>query len=437
MEQALFQPSNTQGPIQLMNLAQSDLQQFDAIVIGGAEQQYMPGAPAHSPFFNDAVRAILGIPTVQQKHASKFYYFRRLLQSTRESAQPRILITRTRVENGEELIPSSWLEAIQSFHTLAFHKPLLDPELKYWVEHANTQWCDESAELPRQIPPHPTAVAHPALLPKTMSATSYQQVMNCPYQFFAARCLRLSPPDTVREILQKDEYGKKVHLCLEAFHSHVTGLAGPFEKPFVEQNQQAAIELLTLISRQVFAKDIEDNFIHRSWLKRWLELIPQYIGWQTKQAAQWQVYDVETHSESIALSGQCNIKGQLDRIDQSADGFKIIDYKTGKTPSNEDVASGEAVQLPFYAMLAQSIIGEPAKTARVEYLSLDVNRFGANVYIEGDELQNLQHAVANRLVDLMKALGQNHRLPAWGDSQACKNCSMTGLCRKGMWSETS
>ena len=437
LEHSFFQPSNTNGPIQLMSLSQSDLQQFDALIIAGAEQQYLPGAAAQSPFFNDAVRASLGIPTAQQKHADQFYFFRRLLQSTGQTAQPRILITRTIAENGEETIPSPWLEAIQSFHTLAYRTDLLDPELKYLVEHANVQWCDESAVLPRQMAPHPVAVTHPSLLPNSISATSYQQVMNCPYQFFAARCLRLSPPDTVREMLQKDEYGQKVHLCLQAFHSPVTGLPGPFNKPFIEKYQQAAIELLTHISQQVFAKDIEDNFIHRSWLQRWLELVPQYIEWQIGQASQWQVYEVEKRGENIALSPHCSIKGQLDRIDQAADHFKIIDYKTGRSPTMEDVASGEAVQLPFYAILAQSIIGNSAKTARVEYLSLDNNRFGASVYIEGIQLDQLQHAVAKRLVDIVNALHQKQGLPAWGDSRACKTCTMAGLCRKGMWSDSA
>jgi ATP-dependent helicase/nuclease subunit B len=433
-----------------MSLAQSDLQQFDALIIAGAEQQFLPGTPAYSPFFNDAVRSALGLPTVRQKHANQFYYFRRLLQSTLESDQPRILITRTLAENGEELIPSPWLEAIQSFHALAYgtfahdtfahdtsadHISLQDVELHYLVEHAGVQWCDQSAPLPQPMDPHPVAVAPPALMPKTMSATGYQQVMNCPYQFFAARCLRLSPPDSVREMLQKDDFGNKVHACLQVFHSKVRGLPGPFDQPLSEAGRQAATDLLNLISHQVFAKDIEDNFIHRGWLKRWLELVPRYIDWQIDQARQWRIYQVEKSSERIALSDQCHIKGRLDRIDQSDDEFKIIDYKTGRVPSNEDVASGEAVQLPFYALLMQSIVGESANTQRVEYLSLDANRFGDSVFIEGNELNQLQSAVAGRLVDIMQAMHQGQGLPAWGDSQTCKHCVMCGLCRKGSWQE--
>jgi ATP-dependent helicase/nuclease subunit B len=436
LEHAFFQPTGSQSPIQLMSLAQSDLQQFDALIIAGAEQQHLPGTPTYSPFFNDAVRHALGIPTVQQKHANQFFYFRRLLQSTRASDQPRILMTRTLAENGEELIPSPWLEAIQSFHALAYPSSLWDSELQYLVEQIDAQWCDTSAPLPHPMEPHPVAEPAPELLPKTMSATSYQQVMNCPYQFFAARCLRLSPPDTVREMLQKDEFGSKVHACLQAFHSKVAGLPGPFDKPFSEANKQTAIDLLELISHQVFEKDIEDNFIHRGWLKRWLELIPRYLDWQIEQSKQWQVYKVEKNSERIALSGECQIKGQLDRVDRSDRGFKIIDYKTGRVPSNDDIASGEAVQLPFYALLMQSIEGETVTTERVEYLSLDANRFGANVFIEGDALNQLQSAVANRLVDIMRAMHQGQGLPAWGDSQTCKTCVMAGLCRKGSWRET-
>lgn len=445
LEHAFFQPTDAQSPIQLMSLAQSDLQQFDALIIAGAEQQFLPGTPAYSPFFNDAVRSALGLPTAWQKHANQFYFFRRLLQSTRESDQPRILITRTLSENGEELIPSPWLEAIQSFHALAydsdapntstFHTSLQDGELQYLVEHASVQWCDQSAPLPQSMAPHPVAVAPPALVPKTVSATGYQQVMNCPYQFFAARCLRLSPPDSVREMLQKDEFGNKVHACLQAFHSKVDGLPGPFTQPLSETSRQAAMDLLILISQQVFAKDIEDNFIHRGWLKRWLELIPRYIDWQIDQARLWRIYQVEKSSNRIELSDQCHIKGQLDRIDQCGDDFKIIDYKTGRVPSNEEVASGEAVQLPFYALLMQSMIGESANIQRVEYLSLDANRFGNNVFIEGNELNPLQNAVAGRLVDIIQAMHHGQGLPAWGDSQTCKHCVMRGLCRKGSWQE--
>ena len=357
------------------------------------------------------------------------------------------MITWTSAENGEELIPSPWLEAIQSLHTLAYKTSLEDRELQYMVEHGDFQWCDDSMPLPGPVPPHPVAAARPSLLPNAMSATSYQQVMNCPYQFFAARCLRLSPPETVREMLQKDEYGQKVHLCLQAFHSKVAGLPEPFKHPFSEENRQNATALLTLISEQVFAQDIEDNFVHRSWLKRWLEIIPGYIDWQIEQAAQWRIYQVEKYSKDIALSDQVTIKGQLDRIDRSDNGLKIVDYKTGRTPSKDDVASGEAVQLPFYAMLAQSMLAQSTaaqsmledslQVRRVEYLSLDTNRFGPNVFCEGDELNRLQYSVARRLADIMQALHEGHGLPAWGDSQTCKQCVMSGLCRKGMWSEDS
>jgi len=438
LEHALFRPADAQGPVQLMSLSQSDLQQFDALIIAAAEQQFLPGAPAHSPFFNDAVRTSLGIPTIQQKHTRQFYYFRRLLQSTRELSQQRLLITWTSADNDEELLPSPWLESIQAFHALAYkserdiRNSLLDLQLKYLVENARAQCCDQSAQLPTPALPEPATVVHFGLIPGTLSATSYQQVMNCPYQFFAARCLRLTPSEAVREMLQKDEYGRKVHLCLEAFHSDVSGLPGPFRHIFNEQNKQLAIDLLRRISHQVFAKDIEDNFIHRGWLKRWEELIPQYVQWQIQHAAQWRIYRVETRIKELSLSDKCKITGQLDRIDKNNVAFNVIDYKTGKVPSKEDVAAGEAVQLPFYAMLAQTVT---ASTERVEYLSLDGSNLGSNVFIEGEELNLLKNAVADRLVDIIQSLHDGQGLPAWGDSKSCKVCVMSGLCRKGSWNE--
>lgn len=433
LEQAYFQPANTNGPIQLMSLLQSDLQSFDAVIIAAAEQEYLPGAADSSPFFNDSVRTNLGLRSLQSTKQNKFYYFRRLLQCTPFENKPRVLITRRCKDNTEDIIASPWLEAIQSFHRQAYNSTLVDDALVELVANPQSQICNADAPLPKVEPAYPRATIAANLLPTTITASTYQQLVNCPYQFFAARCLKLTAPESVKELLEKSDYGERVHLCLQAFHTNTLELPGPFDKSLTEQNRQEAIDLLTQISSCVFSKDIEDNYIHRGWLRRWQELIPVYIDWQTQQSQQWQVESVEREISNLPLANAIKLSGRLDRIDTDSNQVRIIDYKTGFVPKQEDVESGEAVQLPFYAMLADSILTSEKSVTSVDYLSLTAGKFGINSSLSGEQLYNLKSIVATRLADMITAINSGKELPAWGDSKTCEFCQMQGLCRKQAW----
>jgi ATP-dependent helicase/nuclease subunit B len=96
----------------------------------------------------------------------------------------------------------------------------------------------------------------------------------CPYRFYVARCLKLRPKEEIKEAFEKAEYGQLVHRALELFHNGGTGYPGPFAEAITETNQSQAIELLEQISAQVFSRELEDNFEHRAWLRRWRVLIP-------------------------------------------------------------------------------------------------------------------------------------------------------------------
>ena len=122
------------------------------------------------------------------------------------------------------------------------------------------------------------------------------------------------------------------------------------------------------------------------------------------------------------------LKGRLDRIDSNATGLAILDYKTGGIPKQEEVDSGEEVQLPSYALLTESL------PQRVEYLQVDKN-ISNRVCLEGEALAELASAVKQRLVTVLAELESGAALPAWGDMKTCGYCEMSGLCRKQAWLE--
>lgn len=445
LERFNFQPPAQSSQVQLMSLGQSVLSRFDALIIAGCEAEYLPGSAGGSPFFNDGVRQALGLNSHSQRLCEKFHQFRCLLESA-----DNILLTHRREQDGEERVASAWLERLQSFHQLAYDDDLVDEPLTELVNHGDTQVSIVAEPMPQPMAANPTASISAALFPEFLSASAYQQLINCPYQFFAARCLKLEPPEMIREMLEKADYGERVHLCLHAFHHDVSGLPGPFVSPLSETSKSAAIQCLNEIAVAVFARDLEDNFLHRGWLKRWQLMIPEYIDWQLTRQQHWRVKSTELTVSAPRINSNITLRGRLDRMDAGVDdetGAKIvgiIDYKTGAIPSDADVLSGESVQLPFYALLAENAGNETV--TQVEYLALDDRKnvskgrtTGTAVKavgtLETETLETLKEDIADRLDLLANQIQSGAPMPAWGDEKTCGHCQMSGLCRREAWED--
>ena len=423
LERFSFKPATRDNRVSLVDLKQSQFLQFDAVILAGTDKNHLPGTTKQQAFFNDAVRFSLGLPASDEHMKENFHYFLQLLSSA-----PKLLITHHLSNNsGEQTILSPWVEALSNFHTLAYGNKLENTELLDMLVETHTAVIrDERVELPpTDCQPRPVSPTN--LLPTSISASSYQQLIDCPYKFFAGRLLGLTASDEISEVLSKADYGERVHRCLEAFHGNVDVLPGPFLDQITDNNRQDAEKLLEEIAKSVFASDLEDNFEHRGWLQRFLSLIPLYIEWQIKHNQHWSIHDTESQIQINQPGIDISLKGRLDRIDRNDNGLDIIDYKTGYTPRQVEVDEGEAVQLPFYALLSEQAVN------RVEYLSLDQSKVKTAASLEADELQSLVESNQHRLKELIHDLANNAQLPAWGDDTVCGYCDMSGLCRRDNW----
>ncbi len=420
LERTDFIPQTSDSPVMLLTLQQSQLGQYDAVVIGACDREYLPASSARSPFFNDPVRTDLGLPAWSENYAQQLQRFRRLLESA-----PQLLLTWCQENADEQRMPSPWLEAIRTFHELAWQDDLSANELKALLEHPATRVIGNNPlPLPqRQAYPRPALPA--ALLPAELSVSMHRQLIDCPYKFFAACGLKLKPREAVREAFEKAEYGSLVHKALEVFHKGCPGYPAAFGAAVTAANRTQAIRALERISDAVFARELEDNFEHRAWLRRWQTLLPGYIDWQITRQQGWSFHDAEQQSECELMPGR-TLKGRLDRIDSNASGLAILDYKTGSIPRQEQVDSGEEVQLPSYALLTESL------PQRVEYLQVD-NRISNRICLEGEALAELAGGVKQRLVTVLGELDAGAALPAWGDVKTCGYCEMSGLCRQQAW----
>ncbi|MDH5517191.1 MAG: PD-(D/E)XK nuclease family protein [Gammaproteobacteria bacterium] len=408
-----YSPSSAASHVRLLNLKQSNSGYYDGLIIASAEASQLPGAAPKTAFFNHHVRRSLGLSDWQQHKSEKYYLFRRLLQSADQT-----LISYCKEKNNEEQLPSPWLQTILDFYQLHNDESLY-PEQLYQLLASNKTSVFASVDIPL---PDLSSAAKPVIdhkqRPASFSSSRHQRLINCPYQFFASDVLNLKAPDELILELQKSEYGQKVHKILELYHlDHKSG-----------ESFEQSLSRLQRLSEEVFKEQVEDNFLHRGWLKRWLDHCENYLKWQQVRQQEWHFSEAET-DHTVNLGNNTELKGRIDRIDKQSSSLAIIDYKTSsKTPSQNDVLCGEEVQLSSYALLLEN-------ASKVEYLKLDESygKVSSGAMLQDEQLEEIALKTKQRLVELLQQIDNNTALVSNGNQEVCQFCNVSGLCRENFW----
>ena len=420
--------SNSQS-VTFCSLEQSRLQHFGALVIASVDKNHFPGSRNNYVFFNEQVRSELNIPTWRDDHARHLHQFRCLLNSA-----DKILITVQTEQNGEKTAACPWLEAIETFRTMAYGDSFTDDQLENLVNQ-NISSVQIESNLPL---PKPDTQPMPALIndikPNKISISQYQSLVDCPYQYFALTCLKLSATDELQEELDKAEFGSLVHQSIHAFFSDVKNIPGPFTEKISTDNRIKAENMLKNISQKVFSNancSLNDKeFSNQLWLQRWLDLIPKFIDWEINRQTSFTPYDHEAFVEYEV--DDFKVYGRLDRVDKSQYGHAIIDYKTGQTPFKPSIKSGEHVQLPMYALLND--VNSNINTTQVEFVTIGTNNsVKSKTPIKDEELEELKTLHLQRLQAFFQSLNEDIPFTAFADDETCQHCDAFGICRKSFW----
>ena len=425
LEQETFIPKTHQKYVTLINLEQAHLSDYRRLIVAGMDARHYPGKSNISFLFNDAVRHELGLPSDAEERQ---LYLQRFLALVASSDQ--VLLTYQKSELGRPCLPSIWFTQIETFHRLAYpDTSLINREL------AALSLAPEAEVRPYPLPelrrksistcPRPSIPFD--LLPRKVSANAHQNLIDCPYQFYVKHILRLRETRLLSEKMDHLDFGIFVHNCLQAFHTDVLDLPGPWQGP-IGGHESEAITLLEEIG-QALRPRFELHLSVRIYMERWSNLTKHYIYRQSRIEEDRTVTgSEETYSRD--LSDDLTLHGRLDRLDRKADGkYVVVDYKTGMKPSShkEKIQSGEALQLSSYALMLDEV-------EAIEYWWLG-GRVIKESTLSGESLNKLCEAVRDRLLRLYEDLRTKAGMPANGDRDTCDHCQARGVCRKGMWED--
>tara|TARA_R110002049_G_scaffold73310_1_gene189544 strand:- start:1054 stop:3912 length:2859 start_codon:yes stop_codon:yes gene_type:complete len=416
-ENNYFIPNETDNRITLCGFEHIDNFNFKAAIIAGVEENRLTGTKSHRTFFNEKVRHELHLPTSHESTAVNFVRFRQLLEQCDH------LLLSAETENHEE--PQelcAWVKLIELFSEQAYSLSLRNNQLNHLIQ-LRQQSRQNTTHFSHYKTQQPSPSAPSELIPNKVSATQYQSLMDCPYQYFAKYVLSLREQDS-HDDFEASDYGQLVHQSLQEFHFHKKNKAST---SFTSDNRTLLITQLTDVSSRLFMHASFPPTVKEGWLQRWLSNVPAYIDWAINRSTEWKALRGEAELE-IKLSSDITLYGKIDRIDSDTTHYAVIDYKSGSTaPSRKKVLNGETVQLPFYALLDKRI-------TQAEYLALGTQgEAKSSALVKEADLEQLKQDHLPRIESLIGQLRNQARLPANGEDGICRVCDYEGLCRKSHW----
>jgi len=338
-ERAVRPPYGGHPRIFIWGLLEARLQRADMVVLGGLNEGVWPALPAPDPWLPPKVRATLGMPTLEYRVGLSAHDFASALGA------PEVLITRARRDSRSPTVASRFLLRLDAM-TGGLPRDLV-------LEGITRALDDPGPPQPVERPaPSPPAEQRP----DRISVTSVDRLKADPFAFYASSILRLRAEDPVDADHTARWKGEAVHKVFEEWLIH----------------DECDPDKLRARAERLLGDEAIHPMLRALWAPRLLEAIDWIAAMErANQAEGRRPLKAEIKGEA-SLSG-VTVQGRADRIDRLADGgLAIIDYKTGKPPSQKAVDEGFALQLGLLGLIGrqggfEGVEGDPEA---FEYWSL-------------------------------------------------------------------
>ena len=332
------------------------LQRRDRVIIAGLNEGSWPALPGADAFLNRALRKKLGFADADERIGLSAHDFAQLA-----NAGDVILLRPKRVDD-KPAVDSRWLWRLRTLAAgglgsreaadQAFAStPATDPIV--WARGMRAAKTVTPAKPPEPCPP----VEDRAL--DRFSPSRVVRLIRDPYADYASRVLGLQDIGRVGEAVDARVRGTAVHAAIEAFELN----GGSLDDLIVEKLVEAgASEEMIALERPL-----------------WLRAARFYLDWAAARAPRRINTALEATSRITfsSAAGETTLKATADRVEQLFDGtLAVIDFKTGRGKTAEQVETGLEPQLSLEAAIAaQTGFGDikPAPVSELIYFQFSTS----------------------------------------------------------------
>ena len=386
------------------------------VFVCGLTERHFPQYHREDPLLNDEGRRRAGLETSADRQTQERFLFE--LAATRPTEQLVLSYPRFN-DRGEPALPSFFLDgaAAESCETrvrptLVFSAPVPSAS----IPPASTVQINDPPLLER------LAQVHMKLAP-----TSIESFLQCPFQFFAGKTLRLrrrppAPRDRLDVLLQ----GSILHRALAELTRFPLLGAEVFDQVFADECRRVRVpstyrtEAVRLELRSNFNAFVADRQVQLGWASRVEEKFALHLN------------------PALAISGR------IDRLDVGPrNQALVIDYKYSAgdriRERVDDTASGDLVQAGLYLLAAARTFGLHPVGMLYCGLRKEVNWDGWHVPVAGlaaigesmtpSALQDFMNAAATKAEATFAAIASGHIAPQPANPRKCVWCDFRDICR--------
>jgi ATP-dependent helicase/nuclease subunit B len=321
------------GPIE------ARLYQARTMILGGLNEGAWPKLADVDGWMSRPMRRDFGLPPPERAITLSAHDFCQGL-----GAQC-VYITRSKNRDGAPTVPSRWIQRLKAVCAAANARDITIGG-HAWIDIARRLDAPDGPATPVGRPEFNPPIS---ARPKSLRVTEISQLRRDPYSIYARHVLNLTALDPIDADPDARERGNLVHKALETYTSQ-----------FPKDLPKDAAKQLVEIGKKIFDDARQHPDVTGHWWPRFQRMaraLITYEGtWRENMIACWPEVKGEMQI------GDFTLRGRADRIEHRRDGWAIIDYKSGGTPAQGAVKSGDEPQLTLLgAMLLAGAFNQTLK----------------------------------------------------------------------------
>jgi len=437
--------------IQIMGMLETRTLDFERVILLGANDDLLPGSRKHDSFIPYNIKTEFGIPIHTDKDAVMAYHFYRLLQRSKDVWM---------YYNTE---PNSLGGGDKSRFILQLQEELHKVNPKANIDMGILSLPPAGKPDKEGITITKTVEVLSLLNKKAASGfspTSFSKYVNCTLQFYFSEILKLSEKEEIEETIDAAVMGSVIHDVLQKlYEGYVNQLISPEhirmmiqlvpEKTRIAFNENKNFKGSFLEGKNMLIVEVAQLYI-TNYLKKELSVIQKEKLPLIIRKLELELNFLLTLDDANTESGKrvIKIKGFIDRIDQSGETLRLIDYKTGnvnekkelklKDPEEliSDPEKSKALQLLIYKFLIEKnseiIQGSYSK---IEPGIISLRKFGSYLMLLDDNEAWQSSSNYNDIEEVLSVMLKHifdASLPfkATNDTEHCKYCSFKSICNR-------
>lgn len=337
--QVTVQLGNPHPRLAIWGPLEARLQTADRLILAGLNEGIWPAQPPADAFLPRVFRKKIGLSDPDERVGLSAHDFAQL------AAAPDVTLLCSKRRDDKPVVASRWIWRLRTLARGALGKDGAEAALSPDPDNTPLDWI-KALEQPHPLPNGFTAEPRPtppvAARPKGLSVTRIETLIRDPYAIYCQYVLGLNKLDPLNLPGDVRIRGTAIHRALELFE---------------EDGQDKSVDgLVTLLETELRNSGEDEADIIALHTKR-REVAAEFITWRDDNAHQIEGKPINEEKGSILFNIQgeaFKLSGTADRIEKRIGGkVAILDFKSGKPPTEAQVRSGLSPQMPLQGLIAQ------------------------------------------------------------------------------------